>query len=323
MPGGQHRGQRAAQVVTEDRQEGIARARELVGVARDRLRQRLVDRLVEAPEVVQRAVCSFDRCERHSLTTLDLNARYSEPSCSRLKPLRCRSAPCAVAAVPSTAESSACAPAGSRWISCAIACRIGFAWSRSANEAHRRRGRQQRARECVPFGDDFVHVLVDESGQRQRLGAPGQVQQAIELALDHRVALARALLEPRAVEHRDRAAAVADQPASCSLPAASVTPSRRTPSMFAISSWVIASSLRRQPVQAQQQPAAQLLLDRMMPVADRGLRHLRDQRLRVAQQQVLHRAAALELLLEQLRPAGGSHGRRSARRRGSAWSRRP
>ena len=45
-----------------------------------------------------------------------------------------------------------------------------------------------------------------------------------------------------------------------------------------------------QPVQAQQQPAAQLLVERVVPVADRRLRHLRDQRLGVAQQQVQHRA---------------------------------
>src|SRR4029453_14912172 len=47
--------------------------------------------------------CSFDRCTRHSLMTLALNARYSEPSCSRLKPLRCRSTPCAAAAVSAAA----------------------------------------------------------------------------------------------------------------------------------------------------------------------------------------------------------------------------
>ena len=105
------------------------------------------------------------------------------------------------------------------------------------------------------------------------------------------------------VQHLDMAAAVADDPAFCSLPAASVTPSRRTPSMLAISSCVIISSLPGQPVQAQQQPAAQLLVHRMVAVAYRRLRHLRDQRLRIAQQQVLHRAAAVELLLEHLSPA--------------------
>ena len=69
-----------------------------------------------------------------------------------------------------------------------------------------------------------------------------------------------------------------------------MTPSRRTPSMLAISSCVITSSLPLQAVQAQQQPAAQLLVERMVAVAHRRLRHLRDQRLGVAQQQVQHRA---------------------------------
>ena len=39
-------------------------------------------------------------------------------------------------------------------------------------------------------------------------------------------------------------------------------------------------------VHAQQQPAAQLLIERMVAVAHGGLRHLRDERLRVAQQQM-------------------------------------
>jgi hypothetical protein len=59
-----------------------------------------------------------------------------------------------------------------------------------------------------------------------------------------------------------------------------------------------------QPVQRQQQPAAQLLVHRVMPVADRGLSHLRDQRLRVAQQQMLQLAVAIELILQPRRSAG-------------------
>jgi hypothetical protein len=39
----------------------------------------------------------------------------------------------------------------------------------------------------------------------------------------------------------------------------------------------------------------------MVPVAHRGLRHLRDQRLRIAKQQVLQRAAALEFIFEHRR----------------------
>jgi hypothetical protein len=65
--------------------------------------------------------------------------------------------------------------------------------------------------------------------------------------------------------------------------------------MLAIRSWVIDNSFDRQAVQAQQQPAAQLLIDRVVPIAHRSLRHLRQQRLRVAQQHVLQRPGALEL----------------------------
>src|SRR6185295_2463520 len=54
-------------------------------------------------------------------------------------------------------------------------------------------------------------------------------------------------------------------------------------------------------VQARQQPAAQLLFQGMVPVADRGLRHPGDQRLRVAEKQLLQRAAAPELFLQNSR----------------------
>ncbi len=53
-----------------------------------------------------------------------------------------------------------------------------------------------------------------------------------------------------------------------------------------------------QTVQAEQQPAAQLLVQRMVTVAHGGLRHLRDQRLGVAQQQVHHRMRLVELVLD-------------------------
>src|SRR5688572_18737791 len=110
-------------------------------------------------------------------------------------------------------------------------------------------------------------------------------------------------------------------PAACSLPAASVTPSRRTPSMLAISSCVITRSFAGQPVQAQEEPATKLLVHRMMAVAHRGLGHLRDQRLREAQQQKLQRAARLELRFQRGGPdpvalAGALH--HCAARRGFA-----
>jgi len=52
---------------------------------------------------------------------------------------------------------------------------------------------------------------------------------------------------------------------------------------------------------AQKQPAAALLFHRVVAVADRSLRHLREQRLRVPQQQALKHAAPPELILQHLR----------------------
>ena len=57
---------------------------------------------------------------------------------------------------------------------------------------------------------------------------------------------------------------------------------------------------RRKPVETEEQPAAELLVDRVMPIADGRLRHLRDQRLRVAQQQVGGRAVPAEFLEQEL-----------------------
>ena len=57
----------------------------------------------------------------------------------------------------------------------------------------------------------------------------------------------------------------------------------------------------RQPVEAQQQPAAKLLVHRVMPITDGSLGHLRDQSLRETQQRMLQSGASLELLLEERR----------------------
>ena len=60
--------------------------------------------------------------------------------------------------------------------------------------------------------------------------------------------------------------------------------------------------IARQAIERQQQPTAQLLVDRVVPVTHRGLGHLRDQRLRIAQQHVERFAMAAEFLFE---PAAG------------------
>jgi hypothetical protein len=51
-------------------------------------------------------------------------------------------------------------------------------------------------------------------------------------------------------------------------------------------------------IQARQQPAAQTLLQRVMPVAHRRLRHPADEGLRIAQQQVHRRPGLIELCLD-------------------------
>jgi len=61
--------------------------------------------------------------------------------------------------------------------------------------------------------------------------------------------------------------------------------------------------IRCQTIQAQQQPPAELLVNLVVvPIADRGLRHLGDHRLGVAQQQMHGRTITFELILEQVGP---------------------
>jgi hypothetical protein len=146
--------------------------------------------------------------------------------------------------------------------------------------------------------------------RRRALTVPHIRQQPAEFLLDRRVALAGAGGEAVAVEHRDVAAAVLDE--ACLL-----QPSRRFGDALAPHPEHARDEFlghdqfaRVDAIESQQEPAAQLLLDRMMAVAGRGLGHLRDQRLGVAQQQALHRAAAVEFLFEQLalQPVGVSRG---------------
>jgi hypothetical protein len=59
-------------------------------------------------------------------------------------------------------------------------------------------------------------------------------QQPVEPALNNAVAFAGTGFQARTIEHLDASAAVVDQSASRSVPAAAVTPSRRTPGMSAI-----------------------------------------------------------------------------------------
>ncbi len=68
-------------------------------------------------------------------------------------------------------------------------------------------------------------------------------KQSIVFSFDDRITFAATLFQPRAIEHHDVSTKITNQPSLLNLSAASVTPSRRTPSMLAISSCVITSSL--------------------------------------------------------------------------------
>jgi len=104
-------------------------------------------------------------------------------------------------------------------------------------------------------------------------------QQAAQFLLHHRVALAGVLLQSGALEHRDVPAAVADESGllqfAGGLRDAFAAHAKHAGDQFLRHDQVI----RGHAVERQQQPAAQLLLHGMMPVAGRGLEHLRDQRL--------------------------------------------
>jgi len=111
-----------------------------------------------------------------------------------------------------------------------------------------------------------------------------------------RIALAHPRFQAGAVEHLDAAARVADQVGLLQL-------QRPFGHAFPAHAEHVGDQLlghrelvARQPVQAEQQPAAELLVERVMAVADSRLRHLRDECLGVAQHEVQHRCP-LELVL--------------------------
>jgi hypothetical protein len=81
-------------------------------------------------------------------------------------------------------------------------------------------------------------------------------------------------------------------PAACSFNAPSVTPSRRTPNAEGrrpkaehVSDQILRHHryVALQAIHAQQQPGAKVLVQRVVPIADRGLRQLRDEGLHVTQ----------------------------------------
>ena len=109
------------------------------------------------------------------------------------------------------------------------------------------------------------------------------------------------MFQPRAVQHIDVAAAVADDPRELQF-------ERGGRDAFTAHTQQAGQQFLRhdqgfggQTVQPQQEAAAQLLVDRVVAVADRRLRHLGDHGLGVAQQNFEHRATAVDLVLDRLR----------------------
>src|SRR5579862_2303060 len=118
-----------------------------------------------------------------------------------------------------------------------------------------------------------------ESGAvRERRG-----KQSVVFALDDCVALARARFQPLAIEDRDTPSGILNETGSLQLE--SSLGDAFSPNAEHVGNQFLRHHQFRtlQPVEAQKKPPAKLLIERMMPVAYRGLRHLRDERLGIPQ----------------------------------------
>src|SRR6202158_4231915 len=143
---------------------------------------------------------------------------------------------------------------------------------------------------------------VDHGAKRKRFGELRREigQETIELRLDHLIALTGPRLNTRAIEHGDPPSLVTDQLGVLQLPGsvghAFASHAQHVGYQFLSHGELV----RSQTIETQQQPPAQLLIDRMMAIAHRRLRHLGDQRLGVAQQEMHGRTETPELILEQI-----------------------
>ena len=119
-------------------------------------------------------------------------------------------------------------------------------------------------------------------------------EQSVVFALDDCVALAGARFQTCAIEDRDAPPGVLNETRFLQL-------ERALGDAFAANAEHVGDKFLRhhqfgtlQPIQAQQKPAAQLLIEGMVPIAYCGLRHLRDEGLRVSQEQVKSRLSLVE-----------------------------
>ena len=120
-------------------------------------------------------------------------------------------------------------------------------------------------------------------------------EQSVVFALDDCVALAGAGFQTRAIEDRDAPPGVLNEARFLQLESGLCD-------AFAANAEHVGNKFLRhhqfgtlQPIQAQQKPAAQLLIEGMVPIAYCGLRHLCDERLGVSQEQVQSRPSLIEL----------------------------
>ena len=119
--------------------------------------------------------------------------------------------------------------------------------------------------------------------------------QALGFAADHAVAFANAGFQTGAVKDGNAASIVSDQPGILQID--SLTGDGLTLHTEYVGDKLLrhVQLIGRQPVMAQKQPAAQLLLGGMVPVAGGGLRNLGNQSLRVAQHKALEHVASFKL----------------------------
>ena len=124
------------------------------------------------------------------------------------------------------------------------------------------------------------------------------IHQAADFFFHHAIALAGANFQAAPVEHRNMPAPVADE----TLLLQSTGGFRDA---FATHAEHVGHEFLRHDqfaggnsVECHQQPAAQLLFNRVVPIAYRSLRHLSEQRLRIAQQEMKQRAGAVEFLFQ-------------------------
>jgi len=139
----------------------------------------------------------------------------------------------------------------------------------------------------------------DNGRNRRVFGENGTLRQVIEQHLgffpDHAVAFAAHALERCTIQHLDQTALIGNH--------SELLQFRRSPGdpLAAYAEHVSHEFLGhrqvivREAIHRQQQPPAKLLVDGVMPIADRGLRNLCDQRLRVAQHQNKELPVAAEL----------------------------